>query len=92
MSKTYGEIKFVLAENLPQKLKDISPVQKGLVAVKTSINSLPEYEIDSVGDSPTNYIQRLGREDNSLEIARVNLKRLKSEFEKHWCWYQKGQP
>lgn len=61
MTKQFSEIKFEMAENLPENLKAISPKKEGLVAVKSSINSLPMYEIDEV-DSPTAYLKKLGIE------------------------------
>lgn len=61
MAQQFSEIKFEMVENLPENMKAIAPKKKGLVAIKSSINSLPRYVIDPV-DSPTDYLKNLGKE------------------------------
>ena len=83
--KRFSKISFALAEKLPDIIKnksDIStgtPIPKGLVAVKISIKSLPKYEVDVVGKSPTAYMKKLGLEEG-ISQKRLN-KSLSGAFE-----------
>lgn len=63
MPGPYSEIKFVLAENLPERLRKKAKVEKGLVALKISIHSPPEYDVELIKGSPTEYLKKLARED-----------------------------
>lgn len=63
MSGPYSEIRFVMAENLPEKLKKEAKVDRGLVALKIRINSPPAYEVEPISGSPTDYLKKLAEED-----------------------------
>jgi len=56
-------IRFVLAENLPEKLRKEAGIDKGLVALKTSIHSPPTYAVEPIKGSPTEYLKKLAKED-----------------------------
>jgi len=80
--KFYNEIRFALAENLREDLKQILVDRgleaTGLVALKISVNSLPEIEVVPVEGSPTDFIKKLGEEDGITQ--EVLNKKLKEAF------------
>ena len=68
---TYQEIRFCFAEDLFGELKDRSPVKKGLVVVKAKAgNSLPEYEIEVLKVSPSEYIKNLAKKEK-IDVAKI---------------------
>mgnify|MGYP001574119927 FL=1 len=68
---TFQEIRFCFAEDLVGELKDISPVKKGLVVVKAKAgNPLPEYEIEALKVSPSEYIKNLAKRER-IDVAKL---------------------
>lgn len=80
MMGPYSEIRFVLAENLPERLKKKASVERGLVALKISIHSPPEYDIEPIEGSPTEYLKKLANEDG---ITQEDFDRLAKSLEEH---------
>lgn len=80
MKKIYREIEFAYAENLKGNVKKIAEgnnITKGLVVIKTTIDSPPQYEVVQVETSPTEFIRELAREENidlNLALRRVSEK------------------
>lgn len=71
---TYDEIRFCFAEDLPDDLKGLSPVGKGIVVVKVKASFPPVYEIEKVTGSPSKYIKRL------LEKEQIDVKEIFAKF------------
>jgi len=77
--KRYSKIKFAMAENLSDDLKEKAGKDTGLVAIKVFINSLPTFDVEPISGSPTDYLKKLGR-DEGITQKRINVG-LKEAFE-----------
>ena len=53
----------MMAEKLPSHLLERSSKKSGLVAIKVSVNSPPQYEIEPVEGSPTEYLKKLSQHE-----------------------------
>jgi len=62
MAEQFSKIRFVMVKDLSLELKKISPIQNGLVAVATSVTSLPKDKVLEVGTSPSEFIDNLAVE------------------------------
>ena len=64
--KFYSDVRFVRIEKLRGRAKAIAQekgLTQGLAIIKTSINSLPEYDIEEVKGDPLLALETLGRQD-----------------------------
>lgn len=67
----YQEMRFCFAEDLVGELKEKSPIKKGLVVVKAKVGKvLPEYEIEALKVSPSEYIKNLAKKEK-IDVANL---------------------